>query len=41
MSTLFRDVWLLEPRSSGGIAGPTDVLVVGSQIQAVGPGLSS
>jgi dihydroorotase-like cyclic amidohydrolase len=40
MSTLFRDVRLLEPGSSAGMTGPTDVLVVGSRIQAVGPGLS-
>ncbi len=40
MSTLFRDVLILDLQASAGMTGPADVLVVGSRIQAVGPGLS-
>lgn len=37
MNTLFRDVLVFSLSAPGGSIGPTDVLVVGERIQAVGP----
>lgn len=41
MSTLFRDVLILDLQASGGMSGPTDVLAIGSRIDAIGPGLTT